>query len=48
MKTTFEKLNEQEMINVTGGDTILKFTDKNGNVYYIVIEDGLGSGTVQP
>ncbi|MFA6335198.1 MAG: bacteriocin [Bacteroidales bacterium] len=40
MNTTFEKLNEQEMINVTGGDALIKVTDRNGNVYYILIEDG--------
>lgn len=41
MKTTFEKLNEQEMINVIGGDQVIKVTDRNGDVYYIIIEDGL-------
>jgi len=41
MKTTFEKLNEQEMISVNGGDHILIYTDKDGNVFYVVIEDGL-------
>jgi hypothetical protein len=41
MKTTFETLNQQEMVNVTGGEkTIIEYTDKNGNVYYIIIEDG--------
>ena len=41
MKTTFEKLNDQEMINVIGGTTkIITITDRNGNVYYIIIEDG--------
>ena len=42
MKTTFEKLNEQEMINVIGGGVhVIKVTDRNGDVYYIIIEDGL-------
>jgi hypothetical protein len=40
MKTTFEKLNEQEMVNVIGGDHIIKVIDQNGNVFYIIIEDG--------
>jgi len=41
MKATFEKLNEQEMINVNGGDIyIIIVTDRNGNVYYVTIEDG--------
>lgn len=40
MNATFEKLNEQEMINVIGGDEIIRYTDKNGNVWYIIIEDG--------
>ena len=38
--TTFENLNEQEMINVVGGDKILRITDEDGNVYYIIIRDG--------
>jgi len=40
MKTTFEKLNEQEMINVTGGDEILKYIDAEGNVVYVIFRDG--------
>ncbi len=41
MKATFEKLNEQEMINVNGGERhIIVVTDRNGNVYYVIIEDG--------
>ncbi len=40
MNTTFEKLSQQEMINVTGGDILVKITDKDGNVMYILIEDG--------
>jgi len=40
MKTTFEKLNEQEMVNVVGGDHLIVVTDQNGRVYYIIIEDG--------
>ncbi|HNW48895.1 MAG TPA: bacteriocin [Bacteroidales bacterium] len=38
--TTFENLNEQEMINVIGGDKILQIIDGDGNVVYIVIRDG--------
>ena len=30
--TTFENLNEQEMVNVIGGDKILQITDGDGNV----------------
>lgn len=40
MKTTFEQLSEQEMINVTGGDILIKITDRNGRVIYVLIEDG--------
>lgn len=41
METTFEKLNDQEMINVVGGETkIIKYIDKDGNVVYIIIEEG--------
>jgi len=40
MKTTFEKLSQQEMINVTGGDVLIKITDKDGNVFWVLIEDG--------
>lgn len=43
MKTTnatFENLNEQEMINVIGGDKVLQIIDGDGNVIYIVIRDG--------
>ena len=39
METTFEKLNDQEMINVVGGDRELKITDRDGNVIYIIIEE---------
>lgn len=39
METTFEKLNDQEMINVVGGDRVLKITDKYGNVIYIIVEE---------
>jgi bacteriocin-like protein len=39
METTFEKLNDQEMINVVGGDRVLKIIDRNGNVIYIIIEE---------
>ncbi len=38
METTFEKLNDQEMVNVVGGDRILEITDKYGNVWYIILE----------
>lgn len=41
METTFEKLNDQEMINVVGGETrVLKITDRYGNVIYIIVEEG--------
>lgn len=40
MNTTFEKLNEQEMTNVIGGDKVLRIIDSEGNVVYIVIRDG--------
>lgn len=43
MKTTnatFENLNEQEMINVIGGDKVLQIIDSEGNVVYIIIRDG--------
>jgi len=39
METTFEKLNDQEMINVVGGDRVLKITDRDGNVIYIITEE---------
>jgi len=38
--TTFEKLNEQEMVNVIGGDKVIKVIDAEGNTLYIVIRDG--------
>jgi len=40
MKTNFEKLNEKEMINVVGGDQVIRVVDYDGNVYYIIIRDG--------
>ncbi|MDP3453376.1 MAG: bacteriocin [Bacteroidales bacterium] len=40
MKTGFEKLNDQEMINVVGGDRVLKIIDKDGNVIYIIVKEG--------
>jgi bacteriocin-like protein len=40
MKTGFEKLNDQEMINVVGGDRVLEITDKDGNVIYIIVKEG--------
>ena len=39
METTFEKLNDQEMVNVVGGDRILAITDKYGNVWYIIVKE---------
>lgn len=39
METTFEKLNDQEMINVIGGDRVAKIIDSEGNVLYIIIEE---------
>ena len=41
MKTGFEKLNDQEMINVVGGERVrvLEITDKDGNVIYIIVEE---------
>jgi uncharacterized glyoxalase superfamily protein PhnB len=39
METTFEKLNDQEMVNVVGGDRILAITDKFGNVWYIIVKE---------
>lgn len=39
METTFEKLNDQEMINVIGGDRVARIIDENGNVLYIIIEE---------
>ena len=38
METTFEKLNDQEMVNVVGGDRVVEITDKYGNVWYIILE----------
>lgn len=40
METTFEKLNDQEMINVVGGDRIVEIRDQYGNVLYIIIKEG--------
>ena len=40
MNTTFEKLNDLEMINVIGGDKVLQIIDSEDNVVYIVIRDG--------
>ena len=39
METTFEKLNDQEMVNVVGGDRVLEITDKYGNVWYIIVKE---------
>ncbi len=45
METTFERLDDQEMINVVGGgERILKITDVNGNVIYIIVQDSLDEG----
>jgi len=38
--TTFENLNEQEMVNVIGGDKVIQVIDADGNVIWIVIRDG--------
>ena len=38
--TTFEKLNEQEMVNVIGGDKVIRVIDAEGNEIYIIIRDG--------
>ncbi len=43
METTFEKLNDQEMINVVGGDRVVAITDKYGNVWYIIIKEQVDS-----
>ncbi len=40
MRTNFEKLNEQEMISVVGGDKVIRVTDSDGSVYYIIIREG--------
>ncbi len=40
METTFEKLNDQEMINVVGGlERVLRITDEHGNVFYIIVNE---------
>lgn len=41
METTFEKLNDQEMINVVGGDKIVAITDSNGNTIYVIVKETL-------
>lgn len=41
METTFEKLNDQEMINVIGGDRIVAITDEYGNTIYIIVKETL-------
>ncbi len=42
METTFEKLNDQEMINVVGGlERVVRITDQHGNVYYIIIQENV-------
>lgn len=48
METTFEKLNDQEMVNVVGGDRIISITDKYGNVWYIIVEEEVDDEEVQP
>lgn len=40
METTFEKLNDQEMINVIGGDKVVAITDSKGNTVYVIIKEG--------
>jgi len=45
METTFEKLNDQEMINVVGGlERVVRYTDEHGNVYYIIIQENVEEG----
>ena len=42
METTFEKLNDQEMINVVGGlERVVRYTDEHGNVFYIIIRENV-------
>ncbi|MEA4867395.1 hypothetical protein SDC9_97633 [bioreactor metagenome] len=48
METTFEKLNDQEMVNVVGGDRVLIITDKYGNVWYIIVEEQVDNENPQP
>ncbi|MDD4617756.1 MAG: hypothetical protein PHO51_01220 [Bacteroidales bacterium] len=48
METTFEKLNDQEMVNVVGGDRVVEITDKYGNVWYFIIEEEVDDEEVQP
>jgi bacteriocin-like protein len=46
METTFEKLNDQEMINVVGGlERVVRYTDEHGNVFYIIIKEDVEEGT---
>jgi len=45
METTFEKLNDQEMINVVGGlERVVRITDEHGNVFYIIIKEDVEEG----
>ncbi len=48
METTFEKLNDQEMINVVGGDRVVRITDQFGNVLYVIIEESPKQATPEP
>jgi len=48
METTFEKLNDQEMINVIGGDKVMRIVDEYGNVIYIIVEEIPVEGEPQP
>ena len=45
MERTFERLDEQEMINVVGGgEKIIRITDVNGNVIYVIIQENVDEG----
>lgn len=48
METTFEKLNDQEMINVVGGDRVVKIVDQYGNAIYIIIEESPKEEVLEP
>jgi len=48
METTFEKLNDQEMINVIGGDKVMRIIDEYGNVLYVIVEETAKEEVPQP
>jgi len=48
METTFEKLNDQEMINVVGGDRVVRIIDEYGNTLYVIIEESPKKEVVNP